>query len=128
MCKLQSAFPVLYLFENLTKISGEYGMGTQANELSLGCDCLGHIHYLVCIKRSKCPLYPFSYDSPQPGAYVGHDGRAVVIKNVICIHEEDAGILWKHTDFRPGGRSHTVRSRRLVISMVCTVANYGTSV
>jgi len=27
--------------------SGEYGMGTMANELSLGCDCLGKIHYLV---------------------------------------------------------------------------------
>ena len=27
--------------------SGEYGMGTMANELSLGCDCLGQIHYLV---------------------------------------------------------------------------------
>jgi len=27
--------------------SGEYGMGTQANELTLGCDCLGQIHYLV---------------------------------------------------------------------------------
>lgn len=26
---------------------GEYGMGTMANELSLGCDCLGQIHYLV---------------------------------------------------------------------------------
>jgi len=84
---------------------GEYGMGTMANELSLGCDCLGQIHYL-------------------PGAYVAHDGSAVVIKNVICIHEEDAGILWKHTDYRPGGRSQTVRSRRLVISMVCTLANY----
>jgi len=48
-----------------------------------------------------------------------------VIKNVICIHEEDAGILWKHTDYRPGGRSQTVRSRRLVVSMVCTLANYG---
>ena len=23
-------------------------MGTMANELSLGCDCLGQIHYLVC--------------------------------------------------------------------------------
>jgi primary-amine oxidase len=49
----------------------------------------------------------------------------VVIKNAICIHEEDAGTLWKHTDFRPGGRAKTVRSRRLVVSMVCTVANYG---
>ncbi|EMD34277.1 hypothetical protein CERSUDRAFT_117158 [Gelatoporia subvermispora B] len=84
---------------------GEYGMGTMANELSLGCDCLGKIHYL-------------------PGSYVAHDGAAVEIKNVICIHEEDAGLLWKHTDFRVGGRSHAVRSRRLVVSMICTLANY----
>lgn len=39
-------------------------------------------------------------------------------------HEEDAGLLWKHTDFRTGGRAHAVRSRKLVISMICTVANY----
>uniref|UniRef100_A0A0W0FKR5 Amine oxidase n=1 Tax=Moniliophthora roreri TaxID=221103 RepID=A0A0W0FKR5_MONRR len=85
--------------------SGEYGMGTMANELSLGCDCLGQIHYL-------------------PGAFVGHNGKAIIIKNVICIHEEDNGVLWKHTDYRPGGRSQTVRRRRLVVSMVCTLANY----
>ncbi|KAF8079221.1 copper amine oxidase [Lyophyllum atratum] len=85
--------------------SGEYGMGTMANELSLGCDCLGQIHYL-------------------PGAYVTHSGSAMIIKNVICIHEEDDGVLWKHTDYRPNGRSQTVRRRRLVVSMVCTLANY----
>ncbi|KAF9072114.1 peroxisomal copper amine oxidase [Rhodocollybia butyracea] len=85
--------------------SGEYGMGTMANELSLGCDCVGQIHYL-------------------PGSYVSHSGAAVVIKNVICIHEEDSGVLWKHTDYRPGGRSQTTRRRRLVVSMVCTLANY----
>jgi primary-amine oxidase len=85
--------------------SGEYGMGTMANELSLGCDCLGQIHYMS-------------------GAFVTHAGTPFVIKNAICIHEEDAGVLWKHTDYRPGGRSHTVRSRRLVVSMVCTLANY----
>ncbi|GBE86046.1 Copper amine oxidase 1 [Sparassis crispa] len=85
--------------------TGEYGMGTMANELALGCDCLGQIHYL-------------------PGTYVAHDGTAVIVKNVICIHEEDAGLLWKHTDFRVGGRSHAVRSRRLVVSMICTLANY----
>ncbi|KAI9451599.1 copper amine oxidase [Russula earlei] len=84
---------------------GEYGMGTMANELSLGCDCLGQIHYLS-------------------GAYTGYDGSAVVINDVICIHEEDAGLLWKHSDYRDGGRAHTVRSRRLVVSMVCTLANY----
>jgi len=49
----------------------------------------------------------------------------VEIKNAICIHEEDAGVLWKHTDYRPNGRSYCVRNRRLVISMVCTLANYG---
>ncbi|KAJ3753570.1 copper amine oxidase [Lentinula raphanica] len=85
--------------------SGEYGMGTMANELSLGCDCLGQIHYL-------------------PGAYVSHSGAAIIIKNVICIHEEDNGVLWKHTDYRPGGRTQTTRRRRLVVSMVCTLANY----
>ena len=61
----------------------------------------------------------------QPGAYVAHDGTAVVVKNVICIHEEDAGLLWKHTDFRVGGRAQAVRSRRLVIQQICTLANYG---
>ncbi|KAI6014122.1 copper amine oxidase [Pisolithus microcarpus] len=85
--------------------SGEYGMGIMANELTLGCDCLGKIHYLN-------------------GAFVDNLGAAVVLRNVICIHEEDAGVLWKHTDYRPGGRSRTVRSRRLVVSMVCTLANY----
>ena len=34
--------------------SGEYGMGTMANELTLGCDCLGTIHYLVSPSR-LCP-------------------------------------------------------------------------
>ena len=32
---------------DLSSTSGEYGMGTMANDLSLGCDCLGKIHYLV---------------------------------------------------------------------------------
>ena len=58
--------------------------------------------------------------------FTGNNGLPVVIKNAICIHEEDAGLLWKHTDSRIGGRSYSVRSRRLVISMVCTLANYGT--
>lgn len=36
--------------------SGEYGMGTMANELSLGCDCLGQIHYLVRTDLEACTL------------------------------------------------------------------------
>ena len=103
--------------------SGEYGIGTVANELSLGCDCLGKIHYLVCLDIQISSSYRST--RRQPGVLVAHDGKPHVIKNAICIHEEDAGVLWKHTDFRPGGRSQTVRRRRLVVSMVCTVANYG---
>jgi primary-amine oxidase len=50
-------------------------------------------------------------------------GEPLTIKNAICMHEEDYGILWKHTDRRlnvPEVR----RSRRLVISSVSTVENY----
>lgn len=32
---------------DLFSFRGEYGMGAMANDLSLGCDCLGKIHYLV---------------------------------------------------------------------------------
>jgi primary-amine oxidase len=84
---------------------GEYGMGMLANSLELGCDCLGTIKYI-------------------DGVNSGHDGKPVVVKNAICIHEEDAGILWKHSDFRPGGRAHAVRSRKLLIQFTATVANY----
>jgi primary-amine oxidase len=39
------------------------------------------------------------------------------------MHEEDASIGWKHTDFRTG-RAEVRRNRRLVISMIATVGNY----
>ncbi|KAK0541491.1 peroxisomal copper amine oxidase [Tilletia horrida] len=84
---------------------GEYGLGFLANSLSLGCDCLGSIEYM-------------------DGIFTRQDGTAEVVKNAICIHEEDTQIMWKHTDFRVGGRAHAVRGRKLVISMACTVANY----
>ncbi|MGD9632435.1 MAG: primary-amine oxidase [Pirellulales bacterium] len=83
---------------------GEYGMGMCANSLELGCDCLGEIYY-------------FDAD------LVTSRGKPLKIKNAICMHEEDYGILWKHTDRRlevPEVR----RSRRLVISSVSTVENY----
>ena len=83
---------------------GEYGIGKLANSLELGCDCLGAIHYLDC--------------------YVpGSDGVPVLIKNGICIHEEDYGIQWKHTDFRTE-KTEVRRARRLVISFIATVGNY----
>ena len=47
----------------------------------------------------------------------------LLIKNAICMHEEDHGILWKHADWRTG-KTEVRRSRRLVISMIATVGNY----
>jgi primary-amine oxidase len=84
--------------------SGEYGMGTCANSLELGCDCLGYIKY---------------FDAHMTDS----KGNLLTIKNAICMHEEDFGILWKHTDRRLG-KPEVRRSRRLVISSVSTVENY----
>ncbi|OXA61939.1 Copper amine oxidase 1 [Folsomia candida] len=50
-------------------------------------------------------------------------GDPVVIRKGICVTEEDAGILWKHVDFR-NKKSVTVRSHRLVISFISTTGNY----
>jgi primary-amine oxidase len=50
-------------------------------------------------------------------------GRPYVLRNAICIHEEDYGILWKHADML-SGRTEVRRSRRLVVSSISTVGNY----
>jgi primary-amine oxidase len=51
-------------------------------------------------------------------------GGALTIPNAICIHEEDYGILWKHTDRRLPDTPEVRRSRRLVVSSISTVENY----
>ncbi|GLR60365.1 primary-amine oxidase [Rhizobium indigoferae] len=84
--------------------AGEYGLGRLANCLELGCDCLGHIHY---------------FDVPAADDF----GQPFTMKNAICMHEEDYGILWKHYEFR-NGIFEVRRSRRLVISFFATVGNY----
>ncbi len=83
---------------------GEYGIGRLCNSLELGCDCLGAIQYLDADINSL-------------------DGDVETIKNAICIHEEDMGILWKHWDFRLN-RTEVRRARRLVVSTIATVGNY----
>jgi primary-amine oxidase len=50
-------------------------------------------------------------------------GNPSIIKNAICLHEEDCGILWKHTDWRRG-HADVRRSRRLVLSQTSTIDNY----
>jgi len=41
----------------------------------------------------------------------------------VCLHEEDFGILWKHTDLFTG-EVDVRRARRLVVSSISTVGNY----
>ena len=84
--------------------AGEYGIGQLANSLELGCDCLGHIQYFDAVMSNS-------------------KGEPFTIKNAVCLHEEDYGVAWKHTDWRTNN-VEVRRSRRLVISFFATVANY----
>jgi len=83
---------------------GEYSLGKQVNALKRGCDCLGEIHYFDAVLAD---------DNGDPQVY----------PNAICLHEEDHGVLWKHSDLFTGS-DETRRQRRLVISFFATVGNY----
>ncbi|RGP72015.1 copper amine oxidase 1 [Fusarium longipes] len=83
---------------------GDGGLGHCVNNLTLGCDCLGVIKYF-------------------DGVLIDSDGTAQETKNVICLHEQDNGINWKHTDWRTG-RAVVTRRRELVIQFIITLANY----
>jgi primary-amine oxidase len=83
---------------------GDYGLGYCATSLSLGCDCLGQIHYF-------------------DGVLSNNKGEPVQIPKVICMHEEDNGVMWKHVEYRKNW-SEVRRSRRLVVSFIATVVNY----
>lgn len=83
---------------------GEWNLGRMATSLSLGCDCLGEIHYFDAELHDD-------------------DGNPYTAENVICLHEEDYGVLWKHNEVM-SGISETRRSRRLVVSFFATIGNY----
>ncbi|KAH8721970.1 copper amine oxidase [Ilyonectria robusta] len=83
---------------------GDGGMGRASNNLELGCDCLGAIHYV---------------DSYLAAA----DGSPTPAKSVICLHEQDNGIIWKHTNFRTN-RAVVTRMREFVVQFIVTLANY----
>ena len=84
--------------------AGEYLLGQQVNSLQHGCDCLGEIHYFDAVLADG-------------------DGQPRDIPNAVCLHEEDFGVLWKHTDIFTES-AETRRQRRLVISFFVTVGNY----
>lgn len=54
---------------------------------------------------------------------VDNQGNATATKNVICLHEQDNGISWKHTNWRTG-RAVATRRRELVVQFIITLANY----
>lgn len=85
---------------------GEYGAGYMTNPLSLGCDCKGVIHYL-------------------DAHFADRAGDPITVKHAVCIHEEDDGLLFKHSDFRDAfATSIVTRSTILIISQIFTAANY----
>ncbi len=84
--------------------ASEASIGHLANSLKLGCDCKGHIHY---------------FDA----THLGPKGEPVTVENAICMHEEDYGVLWKHSDYERQ-QTEVRRSRRLVVSAIHTVGNY----
>ncbi|KAK3068674.1 hypothetical protein LTS18_000567, partial [Coniosporium uncinatum] len=83
---------------------GDGGLGCCTNNLDLGCDCLGLIHYF-------------------DGVVFNDDGNPRVHSKVICLHEQDNGIAWKHTNWR-NNRAVVVRNRELVVQFIITLANY----
>ena len=83
---------------------GELNFGALVNSLTLGCDCLGEIHYFDV-------------------ALVDQDGKPYTLRNAICMHEEDYGVLWRHLNMRTN-QTEVRRSRRLVISSFSTIGNY----
>lgn len=83
---------------------GNDGAGINANNLRLGCDCLGHIRYFDAWHNTAA-------------------GEPLKLPNVVCCHEQDDGILWKHTNFRTQN-AVVARSRILVLQTIITVSNY----
>lgn len=84
--------------------TGEYLVGRYANALELGCDCVGDITYFDAVVADEL-------------------GAPHTLRNAVCMHEEDFGVLWKHTDLWAGSQE-TRRQRRLVISFFTTIGNY----
>lgn len=83
---------------------GDAGGGNMANNLALGCDCLGVIKYLDAITTES-------------------NGTAKKLANAVCIHEQDNGIGWKHSNWRTK-RAVVTRNRELVVQFIITLANY----
>mmetsp|Transcript_2244 Transcript_2244/g.3852 ORF Transcript_2244/g.3852 Transcript_2244/m.3852 type:complete len:706 (-) Transcript_2244:194-2311(-) len=83
----------------------DYGLGFCATSLELGCDCKGNITYFDAVLNDS-------------------KGEPYIVPKVICLHEEDSGILWKHVEYRNPTMTETRRARNLVLQCSMTVVNY----
>ncbi|KAI5292343.1 hypothetical protein KEM55_007871, partial [Ascosphaera atra] len=83
---------------------GDADAGRHSNNLALGCDCLGVIKYLDT-------------------TFIQGNGELTPHKNCVCMHEQDYGIGWKHTNTHTG-RAVGTRYREFVVQFILTLANY----
>lgn len=83
---------------------GDCGFGANGNVLKLGCDCLGVIKYM-------------------DGMTINPAGEPRTLANTVCLHEQDAGILYKHVNYRTE-EAVVARKREFVVQTIATVANY----
>ncbi|ETN36724.1 uncharacterized protein HMPREF1541_09002 [Cyphellophora europaea CBS 101466] len=102
--KVNTPFEALQLTQKQTSRKLSYSIGHATNNLNLGCDCLGVIKYL-------------------DGVVIDSEGQGAITPHVICLHEQDNGIGWKHTNWRTS-RAVVTRNRELVVQFVVTLANY----
>lgn len=84
---------------------GELDIGISANELNSDEHCLG----------DSVKFFDVFINDPH--------GEPLRLKRAVCVYEDDAGILWKHTDYRTG-KSSVVRSQRLNVAFMATIGNY----
>ncbi|KAF7594904.1 hypothetical protein BBP40_007939 [Aspergillus hancockii] len=77
---------------------------SMTQSLLLGNDCPGAKHFLDAVTATS-------------------KGEPFLIKNAVGIHEEDNGLLYKHTDTRDNS-GVSARDRKLIISQVMNTANF----
>jgi primary-amine oxidase len=84
--------------------AGEYGVGRLAAPLERNRDAPPNAVYFDAV---------FSDDF----------GKPYVMKDVVALYEQDAGLLWKHYDIY-SQKNETRRGRQLVLSSVAAIGNY----
>jgi primary-amine oxidase len=83
---------------------GEYNYGTMSNSQELG---------------KEVPEYGILLDT----TFADSNGETYEVPGIIGIFERDAGVLWKHYDYR-SQRNEVRRDRQLVLTTTAAIGNY----